>query len=114
MFHEVGRPITQSCLAGYNGTVFAYGQTGSGKTHTILGRELTPKRADVRHCRSHRRCLAIAGPTDVDENDAEGMAQRGLVPRVLEYIFDSIAERCTANEHVRRVATTPLASHTTR
>lgn len=37
MFQEVGRPITQSCLAGYNGTVFAYGQTGSGKTHTILG-----------------------------------------------------------------------------
>ena len=37
VFRDVGRPITESCLAGYNGTVFAYGQTGSGKTHTILG-----------------------------------------------------------------------------
>jgi Tfp pilus assembly pilus retraction ATPase PilT len=26
-----------SCIDGYNGTIFAYGQTGSGKTHTIQG-----------------------------------------------------------------------------
>lgn len=26
-----------SCLEGYNGTIFAYGQTGSGKTFTMSG-----------------------------------------------------------------------------
>ena len=29
--------LVQSCLKGYNTTVFAYGQTGSGKTYTMIG-----------------------------------------------------------------------------
>ena len=29
--------VVESCLEGYNGTIFAYGQTGSGKTYTITG-----------------------------------------------------------------------------
>jgi kinesin family protein 6/9 len=29
--------VIDSCLQGYNGTIFAYGQTGSGKTFTITG-----------------------------------------------------------------------------
>lgn len=37
LFSTVGKPLTASVAAGYNGTIFAYGQTGSGKTHTILG-----------------------------------------------------------------------------
>ena len=35
MFKKIGKPIVDSCLQGYNSTIFAYGQTGSGKTHTI-------------------------------------------------------------------------------
>lgn len=35
VFQKVGKQITDTCLAGYNGTIFAYGQTGSGKTYTI-------------------------------------------------------------------------------
>lgn len=34
---QIGKPLSNACLHGYNGTIFAYGQTGSGKTHTILG-----------------------------------------------------------------------------
>ena len=40
MFQEVGLPITESCLQGYNGTILCYGQTGSGKTYTIFGNAL--------------------------------------------------------------------------
>ena len=40
VFQTVGKPISNACLAGYNGTIFAYGQTGSGKTFTLLG--ITP------------------------------------------------------------------------
>ena len=29
--------MIDTCLAGYNGTIFAYGQTGSGKTYTMSG-----------------------------------------------------------------------------
>ena len=35
LFEKIARPIADSCLQGYNGTIFAYGQTGSGKTFTI-------------------------------------------------------------------------------
>lgn len=35
IFQYAALPIVNSCLDGYNGTIFAYGQTGSGKTHTI-------------------------------------------------------------------------------
>ena len=37
VFQLVGKPITNCCLRGYNGTIFAYGQTGSGKTYSIEG-----------------------------------------------------------------------------
>ena len=33
----VAGPIVQSCMGGFNATVFAYGQTSSGKSFTMLG-----------------------------------------------------------------------------
>ena len=35
VFKKIGKPIVDSCIQGYNSTIFAYGQTGSGKTFTI-------------------------------------------------------------------------------
>ncbi|KAM9316891.1 kinesin-like protein KIF6 [Gastrophryne carolinensis] len=37
VFQRIARPVAESVLTGFNGTVFAYGQTGSGKTFTITG-----------------------------------------------------------------------------
>ncbi|KAM7376607.1 hypothetical protein PAMP_006330 [Pampus punctatissimus] len=37
IFEKIAKPVADSVLAGYNGTIFAYGQTGSGKTFTITG-----------------------------------------------------------------------------
>ncbi|XP_022050559.2 kinesin-like protein KIF6 [Acanthochromis polyacanthus] len=37
IFEHIAKPVADSVLAGYNGTIFAYGQTGSGKTFTITG-----------------------------------------------------------------------------
>ncbi|KAL1771790.1 kinesin KIF6 isoform X1 [Sigmodon hispidus] len=37
IFEIIAKPVAESVLAGYNGTIFAYGQTGSGKTFTITG-----------------------------------------------------------------------------
>ena len=42
VYEEIGFPIVESTVAGYNGTVFAYGQTGCGKTFTMLGENETP------------------------------------------------------------------------
>eukprot|EP00485_Elphidium_margaritaceum_P020241 CAMPEP_0202726768 /NCGR_PEP_ID=MMETSP1385-20130828/184781_1 /ASSEMBLY_ACC=CAM_ASM_000861 /TAXON_ID=933848 /ORGANISM="Elphidium margaritaceum" /LENGTH=1774 /DNA_ID=CAMNT_0049392995 /DNA_START=32 /DNA_END=5356 /DNA_ORIENTATION=- len=58
IFQRVGKPISNACLAGYNGTIFAYGQTGSGKTYTILG--------------------------DFEDRNS---SSRGVMPRVFDYLF---------------------------
>ncbi|XP_054847362.1 kinesin-like protein KIF15 [Eublepharis macularius] len=60
VFSSVARNIVESCMNGYNGTIFAYGQTGSGKTFTMLG------------------------PPDSD-NFTHNL--RGVIPRSFEYLF---------------------------
>jgi Kinesin motor domain len=37
VYEETARPIVESVMNGYNGTIFAYGQTGTGKTFTMEG-----------------------------------------------------------------------------
>ncbi|KPA78058.1 putative mitochondrial kinesin, partial [Leptomonas pyrrhocoris] len=58
VFEEVGRPLVENALAGYNAAVMAYGQTGSGKTYTAFG-----------------------PPGSI------GTSQEGLIPRVCNMIF---------------------------
>lgn len=53
-----------SSLEGFNGTIFAYGQTGSGKTYTIQG--------------------------GLDENEIPIESQKGLMPRVFEFLYATI------------------------
>ncbi|CAN9502128.1 unnamed protein product [Ophioblennius macclurei] len=60
VFSCVAKNIVESCMNGYNGTIFAYGQTGSGKTFTMLG------------------------PSDLDNFTHE---LRGVIPRSFEYLF---------------------------
>jgi kinesin family protein 5 len=54
--------MVDAVFEGINGTMFAYGQTASGKTHTCLGPSL---------------------------DDEE---QRGVIPRIIDEIFQKIAE----------------------
>jgi len=37
VYNDIGSPIVENALDGYNGTLFCYGQTGSGKSHTMMG-----------------------------------------------------------------------------
>ncbi|XP_034015546.1 kinesin-like protein KIF15-A [Thalassophryne amazonica] len=60
VFSSAAKNIVESCINGYNGTIFAYGQTGSGKTFTMLG------------------------PSDLDNFTDE---LRGVIPRSFEYLF---------------------------
>ncbi|KAL2555544.1 Armadillo/beta-catenin repeat family protein/kinesin motor family protein [Forsythia ovata] len=41
VYEVVAKPVVESVLDGYNGTIMAYGQTGTGKTYTLgsLGKE---------------------------------------------------------------------------
>ncbi|KAL2307676.1 hypothetical protein Nmel_000650, partial [Mimus melanotis] len=60
VFSGVAKNIVESCMKGYNGTIFAYGQTGSGKTFTMMG------------------------PSD-SGNFTHSL--RGVIPRSFEYLF---------------------------
>ncbi|XP_058242666.1 kinesin-like protein KIF15-A [Hemibagrus wyckioides] len=60
VFSFVAKNIVESCMNGYNGTIFAYGQTGSGKTFTMLG------------------------PNELTDFSDE---LRGVIPRSFEYLF---------------------------
>uniref|UniRef100_UPI00358FEA2C kinesin-like protein KIF3A n=1 Tax=Myxine glutinosa TaxID=7769 RepID=UPI00358FEA2C len=43
VYNLTARPIVDSVLEGYNGTIFAYGQTGTGKTFTMEGVRVLPE-----------------------------------------------------------------------
>uniref|UniRef100_A0AAQ6A174 Kinesin-like protein n=1 Tax=Amphiprion ocellaris TaxID=80972 RepID=A0AAQ6A174_AMPOC len=43
VYNLTARPIIDSVLEGYNGTIFAYGQTGTGKTFTMEGMRAVPE-----------------------------------------------------------------------
>ncbi|XP_006868897.1 PREDICTED: kinesin-like protein KIF15 [Chrysochloris asiatica] len=60
VFSTVAKSIVESCMSGYNGTIFAYGQTGSGKTFTMMG---------------------------PSESDNFSHNLRGVIPRSFEYLF---------------------------
>lgn len=69
IFESVGKSMVERCLKGYNCCIFAYGQTGAGKTYTMQGRDLK----------------------DCGMNDSD----RGLQPRVFDYLFDMISRETT-------------------
>lgn len=47
LYEETFRPLVQSVLEGFNGTIFAYGQTGTGKTYTMQGEKNDPESRGV-------------------------------------------------------------------
>lgn len=71
VFNAIGKPLTEACFAGYNATIFAYGQTGSGKSYTVLG--------------------------GMNERNEEIYEERGIAPRVLQYLFSLINNAMTEN-----------------
>jgi kinesin family protein 11 len=64
-FAEVGKPIVEEVLKGFNCTIFAYGQTGTGKTFTMEGLK---DEATGAGC-------------------APGTKGAGIIPRAVEQIF---------------------------
>ncbi|XP_042318310.1 kinesin-like protein KIF3B [Sceloporus undulatus] len=47
LYDETFRPLVDSVLQGFNGTIFAYGQTGTGKTYTMEGLRGDPEKRGV-------------------------------------------------------------------
>lgn len=68
------KPTVDDILNGYNGTVFAYGQTGAGKSYTMMG-------------------------TSIEDDSG-----KGVIPRIVEQIFESIMTSPSTIEYTVRVS----------
>jgi len=79
VYARCARPAVVNALRGYNATVLAYGQTGTGKTYTMEG-----DRSTMLAYGQQRFGLPGNAPT------TDG-AERGIIPRAIEDIFDYIA-----------------------
>ncbi|PIA37221.1 hypothetical protein AQUCO_03000067v1 [Aquilegia coerulea] len=66
VYEVVAKPVVESVLNGFNGTVMAYGQTGTGKTHTVgrLGKE-DPSECGIM-VRAMKDILATSGSFNVE------------------------------------------------
>ena len=60
VYEFAGKPVVESVLQGFNGTIFAYGQTSSGKTYTMQG-------------------------PDIDSE-----TDKGIIPRMVGTVFENI------------------------
>ncbi len=73
VFEEIGKPLVDSVLEGFNSTLFVYGQTSSGKTHTMQG-------------------------PDISDDQ-----MKGLIPRVISLLFQSIENSLVTIEWLIKV-----------
>eukprot|EP01022_Parablepharisma_sp_SALTPOND_P031245 TRINITY_DN790_c0_g1_i2.p1 TRINITY_DN790_c0_g1~~TRINITY_DN790_c0_g1_i2.p1 ORF type:complete len:611 (-),score=94.86 TRINITY_DN790_c0_g1_i2:2558-4390(-) len=80
IFERAGRSLADACIKGYNATVFAYGQTGAGKTYTVQGPTMDQvPEEETRH------------------------KQRGLMPRIFEYLLNTIARTTETDPNVEYI-----------
>ncbi|KNH09713.1 kinesin-like protein KIF16B-like protein [Perkinsela sp. CCAP 1560/4] len=88
VFTEVGLPVVQSVLDGYNTCIIAYGQTGSGKTYSMIGKEgslgpfLSNRQEEQKISQSPRLEEALLG----------------LIPRACLTLFDSLNQMLHAED----------------
>ncbi|PIA49923.1 hypothetical protein AQUCO_01300568v1 [Aquilegia coerulea] len=84
VYEVVAKPVVESVLDGYNGTVMAYGQTGTGKTFTLgrLGEEDTAARGIM--VRSMEDILADICP----ETDSISVSYLQLYMETIQDLLD--------------------------
>ncbi|MED6131329.1 hypothetical protein PIB30_008662 [Stylosanthes scabra] len=94
VYEVVARPVVESVLDGYNGTIMAYGQTGTGKTYTLgrLGEEDTAARGIM--VRAMEDILA-----DVSlENDSVSVSYLQLYMESIQDLLDPANDNITIVE----------------
>jgi len=74
IYDIAAKPIIESVLEGFNGTIFAYGQTSSGKTHTMQG------------------------------PDIEDVELQGIIPRMVRTVFNRIETASENIEFIVKVS----------
>ncbi|KAL4362200.1 hypothetical protein GQ457_04G032320 [Hibiscus cannabinus] len=97
VYEVVAKPVVESVLDGYNGTVMAYGQTGTGKTFTLgkLGEEDTSARGIM--VRSMEEILANVSP----EMDSVSVSYLQLYMETIQDLLDPTNDNISIVEDPR-------------
>lgn len=94
VYEVVARPVVESVLDGYNGTIMAYGQTGTGKTYTLgrLGEEDTAARGIM--VRAMEDILAVVSW----ETDSVSVSYLQLYMETIQDLLDPANDNITIVE----------------
>ncbi|KAM7277024.1 hypothetical protein ACFE04_018890 [Oxalis oulophora] len=94
VYEVVAKPVVESVLSGYNGTVMAYGQTGTGKTFTLgqLGEEDTSSRGIM--VRSMEDILAEISP----DTDSLSVSYLQLYMETIQDLLDPVNDNISIVE----------------
>ncbi|KAL6861552.1 hypothetical protein ACP4OV_017252 [Aristida adscensionis] len=97
VYEVVAKPVVESVLEGYNGTVMAYGQTGTGKTFTLgrLGEEDTAARGIM--VRAMEDILADIKP----ESDLVSVSYLQLYMEMIQDLLDPVNDNIAIVEDPR-------------
>ncbi|KAK3128322.1 hypothetical protein QOZ80_6BG0459910 [Eleusine coracana subsp. coracana] len=97
VYEVVAKPVVESVLEGYNGTVMAYGQTGTGKTFTLgrLGEEDTAARGIM--VRALEDVLADITP----ETDTVSVSYLQLYMEMIQDLLDPVNDNIAIVEDPR-------------
>ncbi|VAH98538.1 unnamed protein product [Triticum turgidum subsp. durum] len=97
VYEVVAKPVVESVLEGYNGTVMAYGQTGTGKTFTLgrLGDEDTAARGIM--VRAMEDILADITP----ETDTVSLSYLQLYMEMIQDLLDPVNDNIAIVEDPR-------------
>jgi kinesin family protein 15 len=111
IYLELGEPLVQNCIDGYNASILCYGQTGSGKSYTMFGNssffaqpsgnstnpavptpkatgQATPKvGGNGSNSSSNNNNPNSSSSSSADNWDPFQDRERGLVPRILEALW---------------------------
>ncbi|KAM7273087.1 hypothetical protein ACFE04_027751 [Oxalis oulophora] len=94
VYEVVAKPVVESVLSGYNGTVMAYGQMGTGKTFTVgqLGEEDTSSRGIT--VRSMEDILAEISP----DTDSLSVSYVQIYMETIQDLLDPVTDNISIVE----------------
>jgi hypothetical protein len=97
VFNEAAKPIIDSVMTGYNGTIFAYGQTGTGKTFTMEG---VPEDNDLKGINTRSFERVFEGVNQSAQN-VEYLVRASYLEIYLNEIYDLLSKEKREKKELR-------------
>ena len=111
IFDLAGKPIIDSVLEGFNGTIFAYGQTSSGKTYTMMGDLSNLNNNNNNNITLNINSVRKNNVVNINNNNItnnnnliDSNSNEGIIPRMVNYIFNYISNASSENEYIVKVS----------